>query len=158
MDDSPSNATLALWQSAGGVQVNSGNVIVQVIHKALNAPAAVVKVRSTSSLLRFVRTQARGSKFFVMLMELASVCDVNVDGQARGGYGAEIYCRFGQSVASSGGLWWHSAASSINCISHLGSVLCGRVDMAHDYSTQYSDAAGDPLFLHQRYVLQLLLL
>jgi hypothetical protein len=158
LDDSPSNATLALWQSAGGVQVNSGNVIVQVIHKALNAPAAVVKVRSTSCLLRFMRTKTRRSKFYVMLMELASFCDVNVDGEKRGGYVAEIYCRFGQSVASSGGLWWHSAAGPVHCISHFGSVLCGRIDMAHDYSSQYSDAAGDPLFLHQRYILQLLLL
>ncbi|KAG0610439.1 hypothetical protein M758_7G065600 [Ceratodon purpureus] len=43
LDDSPSNTTLALWQKAGGVQVNSGNVIVQVIQKALTTPAAVIK-------------------------------------------------------------------------------------------------------------------
>jgi len=44
LDDTPANATLALWESAGGVSVNSGNVIVQVIQKALSTPSAVAKV------------------------------------------------------------------------------------------------------------------
>lgn len=44
LDESPSNATLAVWENAGGVSVKSGNEIVQVIHKALSTPSAVAKV------------------------------------------------------------------------------------------------------------------
>ncbi|XP_073392196.1 choline transporter protein 1 isoform X2 [Physcomitrium patens] len=39
----PSNTSLSLWQSAGGTEVQSGNVIVQVVQKALSSPAAIVK-------------------------------------------------------------------------------------------------------------------
>ncbi len=51
MDDTPSNASLALWEKAGGVQVNSGNVITQVIQKSLTTPAAVAKVCNASLLI-----------------------------------------------------------------------------------------------------------
>ena len=51
LDDTPSNSTLELWQKAGGVPVNSGNVIAQVIRKALTTPSAVAKVCSASLLI-----------------------------------------------------------------------------------------------------------
>jgi choline transporter-like protein 2/4/5 len=41
---SPVNETLKLWTDMGGVRINSGNVIVQVVHKALSEPTAVIKV------------------------------------------------------------------------------------------------------------------
>ncbi|KAG0559037.1 hypothetical protein KC19_10G073600 [Ceratodon purpureus] len=43
LDEAPANSTLAIWQSAGGAQINAGTVIVQVIQKALSTPSAVVK-------------------------------------------------------------------------------------------------------------------
>jgi len=44
LEASPSNETLKLWTDIGGVSINSGNVIVQVVQKALSEPTTVVKV------------------------------------------------------------------------------------------------------------------
>jgi hypothetical protein len=44
LEAAPSNETLKLWTAMGGVSINSGDVIVQVVHKALTEPLAVVKV------------------------------------------------------------------------------------------------------------------
>ncbi|CAM6029743.1 unnamed protein product [Sphagnum balticum] len=43
LEASPSNETLKLWTDIGGVSINSGNVIVQVVQKALSEPTTVVK-------------------------------------------------------------------------------------------------------------------
>jgi choline transporter-like protein 2/4/5 len=43
LEASPSNETLKLWTAMGGVSINSGDVIVQVVHKALTEPSAVLK-------------------------------------------------------------------------------------------------------------------
>ena len=48
LGESPANATLALWNNMGGVSINSGNVIVQVVQKALSSPSATIKVRSST--------------------------------------------------------------------------------------------------------------
>ena len=100
-------------------------------------------------------------------VDRSGFCGVNVDGIGESfsmsnvdrvlgqmGWIAEIYCRFGQSVASSRGLRWHSATSPISYISHPCPVLRGHIDVAYDHPPQSSCVSGDTLFLHQRYILQ----
>jgi hypothetical protein len=140
------NETLKLWIDMGGMKINSGVVIVQVVHKTLFEPIGVINVHliwpPICTSHNFCTTWSSFDSY-----ELWS-CFVILEPYT---WFWDVHNRLGKSMACFDGMWEHSAPSTINYMACSSVLFCGCSYIVYHYPPQCGCAFCHPLLLHPRY-------